>query len=435
MSKDYDRVLHHFQKVQQEFEVFSFNSQSEIEDPIIQFNYKTGQWWAGRFIGEAEFEFEGQHYLIKIEPRFGEVQLFRMLSEIYNIRFSKTQNSYKKANFSQIIIRKLISYLWISMLSSANRYGLPRHSRCKTFKGTKVRGAIDVRQSVLPIRTENEIVSNYREKSLDNSFMNILSQAYQILKDDFSLGEIKLNQNARYSIDQIKAYRADTKVVYDSEFRQIRLRNIYQSFKPVLELSWDIIKSKADKNKKSGKDSSVSYFIDIAEIWEMYIRSLLIKELGKSGWRLINNEFNTYKGPVIDRQLIPDIVLKNGRQVIVLDAKYKLMMGRKKDIDRTDFFQIHTYIHYLQQEYNVLIGGLIYPFSAQMNPTLESDTRSSSLFGQGISDIKYCMDGIDLSFLSDEISEDRIEQQFEEAEQGFVNRINKLLVNQPKEIA
>ena len=31
------------------------------------------------------------------------------------------------------------------------------------------------------------------------------------------------------------------------------------------------------------------------------------------------------------------------------------------DLDCNDFFQIHTYISYLQQKVNVILGGLIYP--------------------------------------------------------------------------
>ncbi len=428
ISKNYDRVLHHFQKVQQGFEFFSFNSQSEIEEPVIRYDYKTRQWWAGRFIGEAEFEFDGDLYQIKIEPRFGEPQLFRMLSEIFNIRFSESQDSIQKVNSNQIIIRKLISYLWVSMLSSANRYGFPRHSKRKTYKGTKVRGAINVRESIVPIRIESEIVSNYQEKSLDDSFMKVLSLAYQILKDDFFLGEITLNQNAKYSVDQIKGYRGDKKILTDLDFQQIRLKQIYESFQAVLRLSWDIIKSKAERDKKTGNNSSVSYFIDMAEIWEKYIQSLLIKELRKSGWRLINNEFETYNGPVINRKLIPDIVLKNGNQVIVLDAKYKLMNGQKRDIDRSDFFQIHTYIHYLQQEYDVLIGGLIYPFSTHLTSEVVSKTRSNSLFAKEVADTKYCIDGIDLSFLPKIDVNSEIEQSFRLAEKDFLYRIGNLII-------
>jgi hypothetical protein len=64
-----------------------------------------------------------------------------------------------------------------------------------------------------------------------------------------------------------------------------------------------------------------------------------------------------------------------------------------------------------------------------LNLKLENDTRSYSLFGRGVSDTKYCIDGIDLSFMNDNMSDEQLEQEFETAEQDFVKRINKFINN------
>ena len=55
-------------------------------------------------------------------------------------------------------------------------------------------------------------------------------------------------------------------------------------------------------------------------------------------------------------------------EFLVFDAKYKRMKGEKNDVDRSDFFQIHTYIQYFLHTYpegRVLLGGLLYPLSLE----------------------------------------------------------------------
>ena len=62
------------------------------------------------------------------------------------------------------------------------------------------------------------------------------------------------------------------------------------------------------------------------------------------------------------RNIIPDIVMTKGDDVMVFDTKYKkmLMRGTKEniwDVDRNDFFQINTYMSYYQnQKFNVKIA-------------------------------------------------------------------------------
>ena len=66
------------------------------------------------------------------------------------------------------------------------------------------------------------------------------------------------------------------------------------------------------------------------------------------------------------------------------------------DYDRSDYFQIHTYINYYTKNFEVMAGGLLYPLSKELTPERAAKNYSSSLFGEGKDNIEYLIDGIDL---------------------------------------
>ncbi len=427
----HEEAIEAFLKQSDQFEKFHFSDkQSDSDTPeLAYFDSKNG-WTAGRMVGEARFNHKGADYKIIVRPRFGEVQLFRMLSEIFNVRFTETKSEYDTSKDEQVLIKRLISFFWLNLLAKGNRYGLPRISKEEEYYGDRIRGRLKVRDSLISMKTEGKVYSAFKQKSLNETIAKLLKLSHQILESKYFLSEIHQPQNASYAIQKINAFHSRNMWVTRQEYQEVQYKEIYKTYKPVIDLSWAIIQNENIRGKDEGNVSPVSYFIDMAEIWELYVKSLLKKELGKTGWQLISNEYQTYNSSVLKRKLIPDVVFKKGKQLIVFDGKYKMMRGRKEDIDRADYFQIHTYIHYLAQKYNVSIGGLIYPFSVPLDPKMENETRSHSLFSQGFSGTKYCVDGIDLSFLNGKISDDQVEQEFEEVEQDFVNRINHLLSNQ-----
>jgi hypothetical protein len=102
------------------------------------------------------------------------------------------------------------------------------------------------------------------------------------------------------------------------------------------------------------------------------------------------------------------------------------MLFRKIDFDRTDFFQIHTYINYYQQSKNVIAGGLLYPISASISETFASKSKSNSLFDGNGSDTKFIVDGIDLSFINNSLK-DEVQYDFREKESQFLERINAVI--------
>jgi 5-methylcytosine-specific restriction endonuclease McrBC regulatory subunit McrC len=185
----------------------------------------------------------------------------------------------------------------------------------------------------------------------------------------------------------------------------------------VVDLSWDIIKRNQFSLKQDKAQQGFGFFIDMAEVWEQYLRATLRKHLLPYGWRNRSEKQIAYKGYFFQRELIPDLVFQKGNELAVWDAKYKRMKGGRYDVDRSDFFQIHTYIQYQLNHKTVKAGGLLYPISCSPNFEVY---RSSRLINEEGVKLNFSIDGI-------ELSEGGENEKHRQAEVAFVNRIIKSL--------
>ena len=406
-------VLHKFMATQSE-NIFWFSSDKQIDtdSKLAEYDYRNHNWFAGRFVGEAIFRHHQQYYKITIKPRFGESFLFTMLEEIFNIRITNSASSQKKNHEWQHYIKRIIAFIWIQKLANANLHGLPKKHIKQTHKGQTIRGRMNVRKSILPYYQSDELVSNYYDKQIDNDIAQIIQQAYQILKANFYIGKINIPDSAQEALNQIQANTNKKENINETQYRNIKYKDIYLSWKPLVDLSWDIIQRKNLSLKQNKDQNGFGFFIDMAEVWEQYLRAVLKKNLRKHGWKYRSDKEIAYKGYFFKRQLIPDLVFQKEDSIAVWDAKYKRMLGRPYDVDRSDFFQIHTYIQNYINKYKVKAGGLLFPISAH-HVNFQKYGASYLLNEEG-KKLKFSIDGIELK---EEAENQEVKQQ------EFINRI------------
>jgi hypothetical protein len=82
------------------------------------------------------------------------------------------------------------------------------------------------------------------------------------------------------------------------------------------------------------------------------------------------------------------------------------MTGNRFDVDRSDFFQIHTYIQY---HLNVKTGGLLYPIS--VTPNYEN-YQSPNLFNEFGTNTKFTIDGIEMQEMNEQENPRQKEMEF-----------------------
>ena len=124
------------------------------------------------------------------------------------------------------------------------------------------------------------------------------------------------------------------------------------------------------------------------------------------------------------RKMLPDLIMrhKDTGKLVVFDAKFKEMRLKKEsvkksDLDRADFFQIHTYIQHYQPD--VVLGGLLYPLSEDLDAAL---AHSDYLFGNENIQTKFIVDGI---YVNEGMRMDEIIEKEMEFLQRMENLLNK----------
>ena len=382
------------------------------------------RWWAGRYIGYAIIKNKNANtntntntIEISIKPRFGKDFLLTIIEEVYCISFDNDASINKGDSdswFSELL--NVIRYkIWVSKCVVANRYGLPRTNVNREHHGVILKGRIDIHRTLLPWMLKKEVVTKTSEKVLDDSICKIVYEAYRILQKGVKQNKkVKKTTDAQTVQDVIKTlesnYKGTLVDVSESDYNRIRYKSIYVMWKPLVDFSWSIIKGKKIGMKESDTQHEC-VFVDVAEIWEAFLRKKLSEGMSNESWRVWSVDEckkEIYKDSFFKRHIIPDIVLhrisrQDGKdEFLVFDAKYKRMSvkkgaengeGNKYDVDRSDFFQIHTYIHYFQHVYSdsrVLLGGLLYPLDEKFE-----DFKVNNLFGEnGSFNTKFIVDGI-----------------------------------------
>ena len=349
----------------------------------------------GNFIGS----FSNNGIDIEINSRFSNKFLERMLNfanDIYIDDVSLGKSIDAKENLSKIIIY----YLFIQTLERAFLLGLPKGYKDKSYHEAKVMGKVDVAKFIkTDISFGGKISSTNRERQDIGDIVLVLYKALKIVQKE-AKELIKPVVNALNYLCEIRESRLVTPSVVHNALNSKSLHNpIYAPYKKVLEYASLIIENEKAGIKGTGRQN-LGFIVNVAELFEIYMRKLLQKEF--KDWSVTSPKIELYKDKFFARKIIPDIVIGSGDKVLVFDTKYKRMNMQGKDqyglgdVDRNDFFQINTYMSYYQnQGKNVIAGGLLYPMDKFSRDGCHSHSWFDNL------NTKFIVDGIELANLSE----------------------------------
>lgn len=352
-------------------------------------------WQAGRYVGAVQID----GTTIEIQPRFGMGWLKCIIDDIFHFKVTESAQGKGEGELNDFM-RRILWHLWVKKFASADQYGLPRQVVKRSQVGMQIRGHLNVRKSLLPLFTKGQVASEYREKDVDDAICRIVFKAYCILINR-RFNKTQVPPQIQDSLNTLYGYYQGHPVSASADdYGNIRYKSIYLSWKPLVDFSWQIIQRDSLFKQKGSKGESLSIFLDMAEIWEAFLRKKLRE--GFPDWRVLSVEecqYRIYKDKFYERDIIPDIILEKEGQYMVFDAKYKLMRGVKSnvkdsDVDRSDLFQIHTYIQYVERNMgHVVVGGLLYPITKKgkddegkdfENTNISTESfHSENLFGLG----------------------------------------------------
>ena len=417
-SDSINDIIALFLELTSEVNLLELTGKAKFKDnsPLAEYDYKSNSWRAGRYIGELAFSYNKKPIKVTIKPRFGDNHLSDMLSEIYNIKIPKTKTDDKKEN-KEVWIKKILSIIWLNKLATANKFGLPRTNIKESYKGHFIKGRINISKSIVPFLHNKQIVSDFNTKQYDELIIRILNQAYNIMSSNFATN---IPENAQDAINKMSSFSSSlSNRVSLSEYKNIQYKSIYQSYKDIVDFSWKIINNNKSSSMSTelGNKDGFGLFIDMAEIWELYLEKVLKKHF--NDWDIISqNDFPIYNEPKMFYQtsIRPDIIMRKGSKIVVFDAKWKKMDFREIDFDRSDFFQINTYIAFLRTEYpkhEIVCGGLLYPLTEDI-----SIDNSHAVKWLNNSETKFIVDGIQMK---------KNDEEYEYKTQEFIDRLNQIL--------
>jgi 5-methylcytosine-specific restriction enzyme subunit McrC len=344
-------------------------SEEPDDESIASFEAASGTWWAGRYVGEVQFE--GR--TLRIEPRFGMPSLMRWLTTIWGVRLVDSKSRYEQ---QRIWLWLVIAHLWAGRLVAAAKHGLP-YRRIETIHhGRALRGRLLARETALGFkRGDDRLASMTRARVVDPVIGGILLAGFDRLRGALGVrGERNywLPERGRTVIDDLQC-ALGSRPDFAGEHSTIRYSPIIENYRPVVDLSISILAHRPRMASAGGESKAFGVLLDMAEIWELYVAKLL--QIGLPGFRVSHTgrsteHFRWLLSSAINGEnfgsLRPDIVIQDHHErcLGVADAKYKttrIKALNRTGIVREDLYQLTAYLSGFSDPGSRLDGFLIYP--------------------------------------------------------------------------
>ena len=363
--------------------VVPISGEHNEDEPIVYCAWD-GTWWAGRYVGSLTFE--GNR--LTIEPRFGLTTLRNWLFEATSVVLIETPGRLRE---DESFVAQLLAAVWAHGFIEAARHGLPALRRDVATKGSTIRGRLDVAASLRLIAAGGkEVISNRSERSLDHAASDAIVAAYQMLRRWLGVPDDQwMPPRAKELLPHLVAVTgARPRVPTRADLVRIRYTPITAGFAPIAELSRQIANRRGLAADLDANGKTKGILLDVAELWELYVLSVLRKAVAPwsitHGTREKKTTRKLLYSDITGRgmgALIPDAILYTANSIVgVADAKYKSLhrsATAPNGPQREDLYQMAAYLgRFAPTGGRTAWGVLVYPqdSSRQNTPLAEHDS-------------------------------------------------------------
>ncbi len=363
--------------------VVPISGERDEDEPIVYCAWD-GTWWTGRYVGSISFE----GHCLTIEPRFGLTALRNWLFEATSVVLTDAPGKLRE---DESFIAQLLASVWPHGFVEAARHGLPALRREVATKGATVRGRLDVPASLRLIASGGgQVVSIRSERSLDHAASDAIVAAYEVLRRWLGVPDGKwLPTRAKELLPHLMAVTgARPRVPTKAELDRIRYTPITAGFATIAELSRQIANRRGLAADIDASGETKGVLLDVAELWEMYVLSVLRKAAApltvthgtrdKSATKKLLHSDISGQGM---GTLIPDAILLSGSVIRgVIDAKYKSLhpsASTPNGPQRDDLYQMAAYLGRFKAPVGIETWGLLaYPFDPSKPDTPNAEQNS-----------------------------------------------------------
>ncbi len=299
--------------------------------------------------------------LINIKPRFGDAVLSYLLQ--YTAGLTLLPSGLDRLKASDSGAWWLIVLLWKAALERAlSTNHIPMsYVQCEENL-TALRGRLTFPQHLTKnLVMKNRLFCRYSRFTADNVINRTVRYSYQLLLS--GSGRDLVAGLGAYD-EKLAAFGVAYLPVDPGDIDKIVYTRINENYRLFMEISQALIRHQSVAgDSQVNLKQSVSYFIDIAELWEEYIFETLRRNL-PGGYSVTCPNHLDQQEVLIDgdppRTIRPDILVwKGSKLVAILDAKYK-RKERLWDVDMADIHQMTTYLSHYEQN-GPLLGIFVCP--------------------------------------------------------------------------
>ncbi len=153
---------------------------------------------------------------------------------------------------------------------------------------------------------------------------------------------------------------------FDKDFSKVIIDRNTKDYKTLMQWSNVFLKNKSFSTF-SGCTKSRALLFPMETIYESYVAKELKKYFLPSGWNISTQDKGKYlfNEPQNRFAIKPDIVIKKENRIIILDTKWKNLIGNENKnygISQSDMYQMYAY----SKKYNTAEIWLLYPINSEM---------------------------------------------------------------------
>lgn len=310
--------------------------------------------------------------IINIAPRFS--LLSRLLSHALNIYLPKEDKFTENGKDTLW----MITLMWRVLLKRAIQHGsIPRSYVIEKKNIRNFKGRLDVnKQLKYNIADKSKFYCSYRHITFDNLINRTILYTYEMLRQEKKVANIIKDLSAH--INKLYELKVSlTKELCPSMLNSITYTKMNRSYKPFISLCKMLIEQQQGKKLMDKSLQGLSFFIDVAELWELYLLDILKEGLAEEPSLEVHSpnqtggEYLTEDGY---RQVRPDIIIKkDGKIALIIDAKWKRYKrfgatDRQDGVNRDDLYQMMTYLYHYARADDEVIGLFVAPTKQSGSP-------------------------------------------------------------------
>ena len=209
---------------------------------------------------------------IRIQPRIGSLYLLKYAANIY---LSESEIEYRINSNSGN--DWMLALLWRTFLNKALTEGMtPKEYKCVTENRRSFRGHMNVRKQIATncVR-QDRFYCDYKKLSFDNTINRTIRYTYALLKE--KKHDAIIQEFDAYD-KRLESFGVNNAEIDVHEIDRIRYNRLTAPYESVMRICMSIINNH-NAELENGAKKSFSYFIDIAELWEMYLLKVLQRGL------------------------------------------------------------------------------------------------------------------------------------------------------------